>query len=435
MRTVITYGTFDLFHKGHYNILKRAKEEGDYLIVGVTGETYDEERGKLSVQDSLATRIENVKQTGFADKVIVEEYLGQKISDIIKYNVDVFVIGSDWKGKFDHLSKYCEVRYLDRTKNISSTLLREETLKTYRFGIVTDNIIDNDSVMEAARVSGIHPECVYSQDINIAQRFCNIYELNDAFSDYDAFLDNSEIVFIKTSFSQRKELIEKALQNGKHVIYNPPCTFDIEEKQHLIKLAEDNQLVLMENVPVIYLQAFSQLLWMARGNLIGDLINVRCSVSKSLFDEQGDYPFDDIAYTAICVITKILGVDFEKINCKLINDEENELSYALIDFFYDNSVASIEVSMASDIESGISIHGTKGDIKVPEDWWRIGYFKMKAYSDKHHKHYSSNFDGNGFRYIVQDLLQRVKRDNMGDVTRISSDESDAIISVLNCMYL
>ena len=99
MTTVITYGTFDLFHQGHYNLLKRAKELGDFLIVGVTGETYDVERGKLSVQDSLATRIENVKATGFADKIIVEEYLGQKIPDIIKYHVDIFAIGSDWKGK------------------------------------------------------------------------------------------------------------------------------------------------------------------------------------------------------------------------------------------------------------------------------------------------------------------------------------------------
>ena len=126
MKKVITYGTFDLFHQGHYNILKRAKEQGDYLIVGVTGESYDMERGKLSVRDSLVTRIENVKKTGFADKIIIEEYLGQKIHDVIEYDIDVLVIGSDWKGKFDHLQKYCQVVYLERTKNISSTQLREQ---------------------------------------------------------------------------------------------------------------------------------------------------------------------------------------------------------------------------------------------------------------------------------------------------------------------
>ena len=104
MKTVITYGTFDLFHEGHYNILKRAKEQGDYLIVGVTSENYDKSRGKLNVQQSLVDRIENVKKSGFADKIIVEEYFGQKIEDIKKYNVDTFVIGSDWEGKFDYLN-------------------------------------------------------------------------------------------------------------------------------------------------------------------------------------------------------------------------------------------------------------------------------------------------------------------------------------------
>nr|WP_243097204.1 adenylyltransferase/cytidyltransferase family protein [Ruminococcus sp. AF46-10NS] len=78
MKKVITYGTFDLFHQGHYNILKRARELGDYLIVGVTSESYDIERGKLNVKDSLLKRIENVRKTGFADEIIVEEYQGRR---------------------------------------------------------------------------------------------------------------------------------------------------------------------------------------------------------------------------------------------------------------------------------------------------------------------------------------------------------------------
>ena len=119
MKRVITYGTFDLFHQGHYNILKRARELGDYLVVGVTSESYDIERGKLNVQDSLLKRIENVRKTGFADEIIVEEYQGQKLNDITKYNIDLLVVGSDWRGKFDYLKNYCEVVYLERTKNIS----------------------------------------------------------------------------------------------------------------------------------------------------------------------------------------------------------------------------------------------------------------------------------------------------------------------------
>ena len=96
MTKVITYGTFDLFHEGHYRLLERAKALGDYLIVGVTTEKYDMERGKLNVVDSLPVRMENVRKTGFVDEIIIEETLGQKISDIQKYHIDIFTVGSDW---------------------------------------------------------------------------------------------------------------------------------------------------------------------------------------------------------------------------------------------------------------------------------------------------------------------------------------------------
>ena len=124
MKKVITYGTFDLFHEGHYNLLKKAKKLGDYLIVGVTTENFDEVRGKVNVVDSIIERIDNVRKTGFADMIIVEDHEGQKIEDIQKYDVDIFTVGSDWVGTFDYLEAFCKVIYLDRTPGISSTFLR-----------------------------------------------------------------------------------------------------------------------------------------------------------------------------------------------------------------------------------------------------------------------------------------------------------------------
>lgn len=102
MTKVITYGTYDLLHQGHINLLRRAKELGDYLIAGVTSDSFDRGRGKLNVRNNVLERVEAVRATGYADEIIIEDYLGQKIDDIQKYDVDIFAIGSDWEGKFDY---------------------------------------------------------------------------------------------------------------------------------------------------------------------------------------------------------------------------------------------------------------------------------------------------------------------------------------------
>ena len=136
MTKVITYGTYDLLHQGHINLLRRAKELGDYLIVGVTSDSFDRERGKLNVRNNVLERVEAVKATGYADEVIIEDYIGQKIDDIQKYDIDIFAIGSDWEGQFDYLNEYCKVIYLPRTEGISSTMLREEKQNTYEDKIV-----------------------------------------------------------------------------------------------------------------------------------------------------------------------------------------------------------------------------------------------------------------------------------------------------------
>jgi len=123
MKKVITYGTFDLLHIGHINILRRAKELGDYLIVGVSSDEFNNQKGKASYY-SLEERLEIVKAIRYVDEVIVENDWDQKFSDIEKHGISCLVMGSDWEGKFDELSNSCEVVYLPRTSNISTTKIR-----------------------------------------------------------------------------------------------------------------------------------------------------------------------------------------------------------------------------------------------------------------------------------------------------------------------
>jgi glycerol-3-phosphate cytidylyltransferase len=124
MKTVLTYGTFDLFHIGHLYILKRARELGDKLIVAVSTDEFNATKGKTTLMP-FEHRVELVRSVRFVDEVIAESNWEQKIADVQQHKVDVFVMGSDWQGKFDFLKPYCEVVYLPRTDNVSSTDLKK----------------------------------------------------------------------------------------------------------------------------------------------------------------------------------------------------------------------------------------------------------------------------------------------------------------------
>lgn len=124
MKTVLTYGTFDLFHIGHLNLLKRAWELGDKLIVAVSTDEFNATKGKTTLMP-FEHRVELVRSVRFVDDVIAEENWEQKISDVQHHNADIFVMGSDWQGKFDFLKPYCDVVYLPRTDNVSSTELKK----------------------------------------------------------------------------------------------------------------------------------------------------------------------------------------------------------------------------------------------------------------------------------------------------------------------
>lgn len=127
MKRVLTYGTFDLLHYGHINLLKRAKALGDYLIVALSTDDFNETKGKKAYHN-YETRKMMLEAVRYVDLVIPEQNWEQKIDDVKKYQADIVVMGSDWAGsdKFDYLKDYCEVVYLPRTEGVSTTKIKQE---------------------------------------------------------------------------------------------------------------------------------------------------------------------------------------------------------------------------------------------------------------------------------------------------------------------
>lgn len=402
MKKVITYGTYDLFHQGHYNMLKRAKEYGDYLIVGVTGENYDIERGKLSVKEPLAQRIENVKKTGLADQIIVEEYVGQKIDDIIKYGVDVFVIGDDWRGKFDHLSRYCELVYLERTKGISSTQIREENYRHYNIGIVTDSD-DNQLISEAAKVDGFKVCGVYSEDQEVREEYEEGFEgrLYDSFQD---LLEEADIVYVRSAIESREGYITEALNHGKHVIYDPPAVLSLEKQKGLYDLARKNHVIYMSNVKMVHIHVFNQLLWMTQGGLIGDILSFNCSISR--MDRSIGNLFYNMLVSALCPMIKILGKDYSSDDIRIVSDEDG-IQFATLNFNYDGARAVINVGDKIRVRNQLEIIGTKGTVRVDGNWWRGSFFRLDKPESDVEEIYNTNYQGNGFKYLIKAMATMI----------------------------
>lgn len=211
MKRVITYGTFDLLHYGHINLLRRAKALGDYLIVGITSDDFDRCRGKINVRQPLMERVTAVSELGIADEIIIEEYEGQKINDIQKYDIQIFTVGSDWTGMFDYLNEYCQVVYLERTKGVSSSEIRGER-RNIRLGIAGDDEYLIKFYEESQFVNGLQVTAFYKERLTgVGEEYKAQTYVTDNF---DKVLDLTEAVYIHSYPQRHYELIKRALQRG-----------------------------------------------------------------------------------------------------------------------------------------------------------------------------------------------------------------------------
>lgn len=406
MIKVITYGTYDLLHHGHIRLLERAKALGDYLIVGVTADDFDKTRGKINVQQSLIERIEAVKATGLADEIIIEEYEGQKIDDIKKYDVDIFTVGSDWTGQFDYLNEYCEVVYLERTKGISSSELREEK-RAIHLGLVGNSAFLNKVNDESEYVNGLQITSLCTDNLDVMND--HLKNIDFITNDYSKLLANVDAVYIRSLPNEHYEQIKQALNMGKHVLCESPLTLDEQQSKEVFEMAKSKNLILMEVIKTAYATAYRRLLLLVKSGKIGDVISVDTTCT-SLQSKNGDWPgIYEWGPTALLPVLQILGTDCREFKIiSHINKETNRDSFTKIDFLYDHSVASIKVGDGVKSEGELIISGTKAYVYVPAPWWKTDYFEIRYENQNDNKRYFYQLDGEGIRHELVSFIKSIE---------------------------
>ena len=410
MKKVITYGTYDLLHQGHINLLRRAKALGDYLIVGVTNDNFDRDRGKLNVKNNVLERVEAVKATGLADQIIIEDYIGQKIDDIQKYDVDIFAIGSDWEGKFDYLNEFCQVVYLPRTEGISSTMLRAEIQNTVKVGIIGCGRVALRFPTEADVVSGVSVSAAYDIDPKKSEDFVKNFDTIKKYDDLQEFYKNVDAVYVATPHLAHYGNVKESLEAGKHVLCETPLVLNKTQAKELYKLAEEKGVILMEANKTAHCPAFNHLMVMIKSGLIGDVVDIEASLSQLLdrngreFDptmaggamfEQGSYP--------LLPILKLMGIHYESL--ELFSRMENGVDIHTKGVLrYPKAVCSFKVGLGVKTEGDLVISGTKGYAYVPAPWWKTDYFELRYENPNDNKKFFYKWDGFGLRYEIQEFI-------------------------------
>lgn len=439
MKKVITYGTFDMFHYGHQRLLERAKALGDYLIVGVTADGFDMARGKINVQQSLIERIENVRATGLADKIIVEEYEGQKIDDVKRYDVDIFTEGDDWSGKFDYLKEYCEVVYLPRTCGVSSSEIRAGKGEL-RLGIVGDSVLVNKIFRESRYVNGINSICICTTDPDIIDR--DIRDKVRVTDSYSELLGLVDAVYVLVHPKDHYRTIHEALSKKKSVICESPIAVSLDELHDLQHLASISGCVLMDAIKTAYSLAYYHMLLLVKTGKIGDVLSVDAVCTsqaglryKNRMNLQKTWnSMCSWGPTAMLPVFQILGSEYkEKTIASHFSSENEEYDlFSKISFVFDNAVASLMIGKGIKSEGELVISGTDGYVYVPAPWWKTDYFEIRYENPSNNRRVFYPLEGEGLRYELLSFLHAIQ----GKVhnTPFSQELSRAITALIQDYY-
>lgn len=414
MKKIITYGSFDLFHQGHLRLLERAKALGDYLIVGVTTEHYDETRGKINIRDPLMKRIENIQNTGIVDEIIIESSPGQKLEDVQKYGIDIFTVGSDWIGVFDYLKEYCQVVYLERTKGISSSEIRDNHQNIIRLGVISTGRIAKRFIPEAKYVSGVNVEAVYHPRKEAAETFAKQFQLKTFTDDLNEFFKEIDAVYIASPNLTHYEYTKEALNRGKHVLCEKPFVVSKEQAEELFALAGEKNLILMEAIKTAYSTGFHQLVALAKSGRIGKIVDVEACFTKLTYGnlreldlaQQGG-SFTELASYPLLPIIKLLGTEYTDISFTTFADEKGLDLFTKFHLHYPHGTATGKVGLGVKSDGHLLVSGTKGYILVEAPWWKTESFQLCFEKFEENEKFFYKFSGEGLRYELSEFISMI----------------------------
>ena len=361
--------------------------------------------------------------------IIVEDHEGQKIEDIQKYGVDIFTVGSDWVGTFDYLNSFCKVVYLDRTPNISSTILRKNQFKIVRIGIVGTGRIAPRFVSESKYVSGLIIECAYNPVEDSARRFEKREKIKCYTESYNDFLECVDAVYIASPNETHYNYAKLAIEAGKHVLSEKPLSFTKRESEELYSEAKEKNVVLMEAVKAAYCPGFQQLINVAKSGKIGDIVDVEASFTRladtnSRERQDGLYggAFLEFGPSVLLPVIKLMGKDYGSVSFDSIYDDNGVDLYTKVNIRYPKGFATVKTGVGVKTEGQLVVSGTKGYIIAQSPWWLMRQFDVRYEDPSKIEHFEPRFQGDGLRYEISDFVSKINGTDKKDY-KLTAGES------------
>ena len=342
-------------------------------------------------------------------------------------------------GTFDYISDYCQVIYLERTKNISSTMLREQNWHIQKVGIIGTGRIANRFVPESKQVSGIDVQKVYNPNRTSAEKFAQKWEI-DFYDDIEEFYRGIDSVYIASPHQTHYEYVKSALEHGKHVLCEKPMVLQKEQAELLFTYARQHNLVLFEGIKTAYCPGFEKLLGIACSGIIGTIHYIDACFTKledknkrELTDKKYGGSLTELGSYCMLPIIKLFGNQYEDIRFDAVHDSKGLDIFTKVSFRYPRGAATATCGLGVKAEGRLLIAGTKGYIVAAAPWWKTTYFEVHYENPSQIDKYSERFFGDGLRYEIRDFLNVINGDDKS-VFKLTRSESIAMAEIIE-MFL